>query len=79
MYLKLGRRVSMSKMGSLVLAMQEELDIVMDPSFSFHPSELGMTRFEIMAKTLTSQGFYTTASDCEAFAEQQRELDMAPI
>lgn len=69
----------MSKMGSLVLAMQEELEIHMDPSFSFHPSELGMTRFEIMARTLSSQGFYTTASDCEAFAEQQRLEEFNPI
>ena len=69
----------MSKMGSLVLAMQEELEIHMDPAFSFHPSELGLTRFEIMANTLTSQGFYCSASDCEQFAEQQQEWEGNPI
>lgn len=52
-------------MGNLVMAIEEEVSIVMDPSFSFHPSELGMTRFEIAAKTLESQGFWATASDCE--------------
>ena len=79
MYLKHGVRVLMSKMGSLVLAMQEELEIHMDPSFSFHPSELGMTRYEIMAKTLTSQGFYCSARDCEQFAVQQQEWERNPI
>ena len=55
----------MSRMGNLVMAIEEEVAIVMDPGFSFHPSELGMTRYEIAAAELESQGFYATASDCE--------------
>ncbi|MDA9002791.1 hypothetical protein N9J19_00315 [bacterium] len=62
-------------MGNLVLAMQEELEIVMDPTFVFHPSEIGLTRFEIMAKTLTSQGFYCNARDCELFYDQYQEYE----
>jgi len=79
MYLKLGRRALMSKMGSLVLAMQEELEIHMDPAFSFHPSELGKSRFELAAETLTSQGFYTTATDCQQMWDQMNEVDMCPV
>ena len=55
----------MSKMGNLVMAIQEEVGIVMDPAFSFHPSELGMSRYEIAAKELSRQGFYCSAGDCE--------------
>lgn len=69
----------MSKMGSLVLAMQEELEIVMDPTYCFHPSELNKSRFQLAAETLTSQGFYTTASDCEQMWEQMNEMDICPV
>ena len=63
----------MSKMGNLVLAMQEELEIIMDPTFVFHPSGIGLARFEIMAKTLSSQGFFCSAGDCETFSDQYQE------
>ena len=55
----------MSKMGNLVMAIQEEVGNVMDPSFSFHPSELGMTRYEIAANELKRQGFYASPDMCE--------------
>jgi|MEHZ01.5.fsa_nt_MEHZ011340751.1_4 hypothetical protein len=64
----------MSRMGNLVLAIEEEVSIAMDPKFDFHPSELNMSRFEIAAKTLQSQGFYASASDCELVWNQSNEF-----
>lgn len=64
----------MSAMGNLVIAIEEELEFVMDRDFVFHPSELNMSRFEIAAKTLSSQGFYASAKDCELVWAQGNEF-----
>lgn len=50
----------MSKMGDLVLAMQTELEVVMNDSFCFHPSELSKSRFEIARDSLINQGYHVT-------------------
>jgi len=68
----------MSKIGGMVLAMQTELECVMDSSFCFHPSELNKSRFEIAAQALRNEGYYVNASDMEAMWDQMNEPDMSP-
>jgi hypothetical protein len=69
----------MSAMGNLVLAIQEEVELVMDPSFSFHPSELGLSRFEIASRELKRSGFWATAGDCEQVWEDLHAQDYCEL
>jgi hypothetical protein len=66
-------------MGNLVMAIEEEVSIAMDPKFVFHPSELKMTRFEIAAAQLKSQGFWASPSDCEQIWEQMNEHEFCEL
>lgn len=68
----------MSKIGGLVLAMQSELECVMSDSFSFHPSELSMSRFEIAKKSLQSQGVDVTVDMLSDMWDNMNQQDNSP-
>jgi hypothetical protein len=64
----------MSRMGNLVVAIEEELQFVMDGDFVVDPDQINMSLFEIASRNLSSQGFYASANDCELVWAQGNEF-----